>query len=538
MKKTIKSILVALASVVTIVSCTQENLLTGEGISVSTDNIDDKGNDLGLIYEIVDENSYAVHVKAAGEWIATAPNWIKLTQYSGSGDADVTVSVKENYATSKVIKCDVEKYKLKEGTEPVELEESAAKLEENEQLSDSMYVSIQHISFPRADKITFMQATESATVSVTQKGDEDCPSPITKISIKDFLALPGTDLVTKYQVEGKVTGISNEKYGNFYLEDEEGNRLLIYGLVTDTETAYVLSSLGISEGDHLVVVGTYTKYKSDIEIKNALYQSHEKSKIVAVDTDSKEMPVEGGVFDVLVSYSGDWFKFDIDADWISVVDQVITAEGMKLTFKVEANAAKNRTGVITYTSGKGELPGEGGEEEGEEGEEEAGESLSVTTTISQIGVAVDYFRKVSAVTSGKKYLIVAMDRHALAIGADKNFGYPASAEVEYVGDQVKQANTDNAFIIESVEGGYTIRQAVDGRYLYNSGTYNNFSVSASLSAAGGVWTISSDAEGRFTITNATTNRYMQYGQGTDTSFGVYEDQQGKAIPYLYELVEE
>lgn len=531
MKYILKTLAILCGAAALAASCQEAELLGGSGIAVDQADV--------LKFGIEDEKEAVFNVTAEGAWIATAPSWIRLSQYSGAGNAEIKVTVLPNIAVSKVIACDVEKYQKK--GEPEVLDTSAAKLEENKTLADSMYVSLTHISFPRSEKITFFQGESDAQVTVQQEGDANCPSPIIDISIKDFLTLSPADVNT-YRLKGTVTGIYNTLYGNFYLTDDAGTQVLVYGLLTADLEAKKFETLGITEGDYLVCYGRVSEYNGAIQIKNAVYESHEKSKIVAVDTDSKEMPVEGGVFDVLVNYSGDWFKFDIDADWISVVDQVITAEGMKLTFKVEENDAKNRTGVITYTSGKGELPGEGGEEEGEEGEEseaEAGESLSVTTTVSQIGIAADYFRKVSAVTSGKKYLIVAEDVHALSFASDKGFGYIGSSAVEYVDEDIKQANTDNAFIIESVEGGYTIRQAVDGRYLYGKGTYDNFNLSATLPAEGGVFTISADADGVFTITNTFVKKIMQYGDGTYTTFGMYSDLRDTAsLPYLYELVEE
>lgn len=80
-----------------------------------------------------------------------------------------------------------------------------------------------------------------------------------------------------------------------------------------------------------------------------------------------------------------------------------------------------------------------------------------------------------------------------------------------------------------MDGGYSIKDCY-GRYLYQSGTYNSFNVGETPQA----WTIEPQADGTFKI--SMNGYYMQYGQGTYTTFGVYtEAQDGAVLPMLYKF---
>lgn len=144
------------------------------------------------------------------------------------------------------------------------------------------------------------------------------------------------------------------------------------------------------------------------------------------------------------------------------------------------------------------------------------------------------FKKVTAVTSGKQYLIVAGNQVAGPIAADKNYGwlYVTSATPE--NDEIT-AGEEKSFIITMTDKGYTIQQYSDKRYLYQEGTYNSFNLSASLTDANaGWWDITPNTDGTFTITNKGMNKWMQYSPAY-TSFGSYSStQDGAVLPSLYE----
>ena len=144
------------------------------------------------------------------------------------------------------------------------------------------------------------------------------------------------------------------------------------------------------------------------------------------------------------------------------------------------------------------------------------------------------FRRVTSVTSGKAYLIAAEGYIAVPI-TDKNYDYLQVAEGDTDGDGViTLKNCNNAFVIESTNGGYTIRQAVDDRYLYQYNNYNSFNVDAAPSQ-GNVWSIAPYSGYTFTITNTSKNKFVQYN-GQYTSFGSYSKLQDEGVrPMLYEL---
>lgn len=143
------------------------------------------------------------------------------------------------------------------------------------------------------------------------------------------------------------------------------------------------------------------------------------------------------------------------------------------------------------------------------------------------------FRRVSKVTSGKAYLIAAEGYIAVPI-TTKDYDYLQVVDGDTDDDGVITLdNCNNAFIIESTNGGYTIRQAIDNRYLYQYKSYNSFNVDASPSE-GKVWSITNSGDS-FTIKNTSKNKYIQYSIAYN-SFGSYSKAQDQGVlPMLYEL---
>lgn len=141
------------------------------------------------------------------------------------------------------------------------------------------------------------------------------------------------------------------------------------------------------------------------------------------------------------------------------------------------------------------------------------------------------FTKVSAVTSGKQYLIVAEGQKAKYIST--NYGYLQVDAVSDVDGKITVSSLEDAFTLEAVSGGYTIKQS-DGRYLIQTGTYNSFNVEAAPTE-GQVFSIEAQADGTFKILNTNVNKYMQFS-AQYSSFGSYDTENG-TMPFLYELGE-
>jgi hypothetical protein len=144
------------------------------------------------------------------------------------------------------------------------------------------------------------------------------------------------------------------------------------------------------------------------------------------------------------------------------------------------------------------------------------------------------FRKVSTVTAGKDYLIVA-DGTKMALPLGGNYGYIQAEDVKPVNDEISLKEASSYFTLTTATGGWQIIQP-DGRYVYLSGTYNSFNVGSDASVDGSVWTITPETDGTFSIKNVSNGKVFQYDT-TYGSYGAYSDMRG-VLPALYEKVEE
>lgn len=119
--------------------------------------------------------------------------------------------------------------------------------------------------------------------------------------------------------------------------------------------------------------------------------------------------------------------------------------------------------------------------------------------------------------------------YKLATPVTSSYGY-LNVEDALAGAEIA-GYKDHVFTFTAVDGGFTIQDA-NGKYYYQTGTYNNFNVSASMPADGAVWTVAENEDGTFTVTNTSVNKYIQYSAGY-TSFGSYASlQDGGVLPVL------
>ena len=100
---------------------------------------------------------------------------------------------------------------------------------------------------------------------------------IERITVSQFLSK--ADTKTKYELTGVVKNISNTASGNFDLE-QNGSKVYINGTLDKDGNAQKWGSLGVSEGDSIVLQGVYTTYNSAPAIKNAQYISHRRNMTV------------------------------------------------------------------------------------------------------------------------------------------------------------------------------------------------------------------------------------------------------------------
>ena len=154
--------------------------------------------------------------------------------------------------------------------------------------------------------------------------------------------------------------------------------------------------------------------------------------------------------------------------------------------------------------------------------------------------ALFYFKRVTAVNPGRKYILVAEDtkqgglRMACPLPEGTTSGrLPIEIVTEVEEGIIAQDVLDNVFVFSQSENGYTIRQR-DGRYLYNNNVDNVYA--GTSSGAGYYWNVSFDEDGLALIQNRT--RRLQYNptesvqkfQARLTSSSVGRD------PWLYELL--
>ncbi len=139
--------------------------------------------------------------------------------------------------------------------------------------------------------------------------------------------------------------------------------------------------------------------------------------------------------------------------------------------------------------------------------------------------------KATSIVDGKTYIIVAAGNAATALAAEKGYGYLGVTAVTEDGTGINM--TDAAaceFKFVATTGGFNIIDHL-GRYLYQTGSFNSFNVSAELPADGAVWTVEAQADGTMKIINASVSKFIQYDAGY-TSYGSYSDARG-TLPTLY-----
>lgn len=150
------------------------------------------------------------------------------------------------------------------------------------------------------------------------------------------------------------------------------------------------------------------------------------------------------------------------------------------------------------------------------------------------------FKKVTTVTPDKRYLIVYnIDGTLKAQNPETgtaNYSYLKAATTVIDNSGIIEPDDEsNVFTFETATGGFYLKDN-NGKYYYQTGTYNNFNNSTSKPATGGVWSATADASGLFTITNTTTDKWIQYSTGYSSSGAYSSTQSNSVLPYLYEEV--
>lgn len=148
------------------------------------------------------------------------------------------------------------------------------------------------------------------------------------------------------------------------------------------------------------------------------------------------------------------------------------------------------------------------------------------------------YKKATEIESGKKYLIVAQrdnkTYYAMPCKKDAKYGYLLTQMKEGTLNELKiESSYDDNFVITKFEDGYSIKDCF-GRYLYmdNDDTHKSFQLGDKEIA----WIVEPNTDGTFTFTN--NGKYIQFGDGTFTSFGAYAQKKDNTVlPMLFVLGE-
>ncbi len=206
-----------------------------------------------------------------------------------------------------------------------------------------------------------------------------------------------------------------------------------------------------------------------------------------------------------------------------------TTADVTFTSDNEAVATVDANGVIT-------LAGELGTANIKATSEENSDYYAGTATCKIKVYEVNTYKKATAVSSDDFLLVAQRDDktyYAYPLAKTKPYGYLSTRSVTGYVDEIEVDKTYNdEFTFTAVDGGYTIQDSY-GRFLYQSGTYKTFSVSETNN--GYVWTVEPQTDGTFKI--SMNGYFMQFGEGTFTSFGAYDSVQDNAVlPMLYTKV--
>ena len=316
-----------------------------------------------------------------------------------------------------------------------------------------------------------------------------------------------------YIVKGSVTSIVNTTYGNWYLRDEAGDEVYIYGTLDKDGKTKNFLSLGIEVGDVVKVSGPKTTYNGTVELVDVTVLSIEKALLGFAKVE-ESFDKEGGKIDFTITYKGKGVYANVAEDakeWISQASSSFSAgiptlfeknpaDTAFFTFNVAPNLGYNgREGIIEFVSSS-------------LNDKNQTISTSMPYTVSQDPMELDghLFELATKIEDGETYVLVTPSGKMMT-NISGSYGNPAAADVDVYMDQwvITLSSTYN-YTFEAVEGGYNIKQD-DSRYIYQTGTYTNFNAAAEIpEGAAGVFTAEAQEDGTFTITCVDKENVLGY----------------------------
>lgn len=110
----------------------------------------------------------------------------------------------------------------------------------------------------------------------------DEPGDLVEVTIEEFLeAQPGDGVW--YQLTGEVYDIYNTSFGNFWIRDDAGNQVRVYGLTSTKQESndHSFESIGLSEGDIVTIATLRAEHNGEAQAGGtppAYYISHEEGE--------------------------------------------------------------------------------------------------------------------------------------------------------------------------------------------------------------------------------------------------------------------
>lgn len=230
-----------------------------------------------------------------------------------------------------------------------------------------------------------------------------------------------------------------------------------------------------------------------------------------------------------LAFSEEKVNHEVGTDFTAPTFSKETTAAVKFSSDNEAVATVNAEGVIALGTeeGKAVITAEAAEND----KYAAGKA---TCTI-YVWHYVTY-KKATEIESGKKYLIVAQrdgnTYYAMPQKETANYGYLYTQMKEGTLDELKiESSYDDNFVFAKYEDGYSIQDCY-GRYLYMDDEHAAFQLGKEPVA----WELEASDNGTFSLTN--NGKFIQFGQGTFTSFGAYAIMQDiTVLPMLFKMVE-
>lgn len=321
------------------------------------------------------------------------------------------------------------------------------------------------------------------------------------------LTFPKFDFaVSKIVIEGSANGSASTKQ-NIFVGDK----------AVSTET------VGVQTANTYEIDPSYQAAGTQYVLKVLSNHNTQISKILIYKQSGavKENPA--------LAFSVDKVNHEVGTDFTAPTFSKKTTASVKFSSDNEAVATVNAEGVIALGTeeGKAVITAEAAEND----KYAAGKA---TCTI-YVWHYVTY-KKATAIEFGKKYLIVAQrdgnTYYAIPQKETANYGYLYTQMKEGTLDELKiESSYDDNFVFAEFEDGYSIQDCY-GRYLYMDGEHASFQLGTEPVA----WELDASDNGTFSLTN--NGKFIQFGQGTFTSFGAYATKQDNTVlPMLFKMVE-